>query len=83
MKNRELKLVAEAKQKEFDRLKDLVLNQISLIEVGLNINSVGRDPYGLRIIWPPTSNEIFKLNESLTELRNNALTVEEKEILND
>ena len=84
MNQRELKLVAEAKQKEFDRLKDLVLNQMSLMEVGLNPCSQGRDPYSKsKEIWAPTPNEIIKLNDALWDLRENILTSEERISLNE
>ena len=77
------KLVAEAKQKEFDRLKDYALNQMSLIECGLNVNSVSRNPYakGNEIIWVPSSIEITKLSFTLLELRDNILTFDERKLL--
>jgi len=83
MNNRELKLVAEAKEKEFDRLKNLALNQMSEIEVGLNIHSTARKLYDdKQYIWIPAYHEIYKLYKSLTELRDNQLTSEEREALN-
>ena len=83
MDKRELKLVAEAKQKEFDRLKGLVLNQMSLIEGGLNPASIGRNPYDPPWIIIPTRKDIHDLFDTLMELRKNLLTVEEKECLNE
>ena len=76
------KIVAEFKQKEFDRLKDLVLNQMSEIEVGLNPQSVGRHAYGSHdMVIIPTRMEIAKLNTSLIELRENLLTPNEEELI--
>ena len=82
MDKRELKLIANAKLKEFDRLKVLSLNQMSVIEMGLNPGSIGRNPYGTLWTSVPSQSAIYKLTESLTELRRNMLTQEEKESLN-
>ena len=82
--SRDLKMVAEYKKKEFDRLKDLTLNLMSIVELGLNPSSQSRNPYsGNEEIWIPTSNEIRSLNLTLLELRANILTSEEKESLNE
>ena len=84
MSNRDLKLRAQYKQKEFDRLKDYFLNQMSEIEVGLNPSSTSRGPYASNIIiWAPSEKEIDKLHLSLHELRSNILTSEEQETLNE
>jgi len=72
------KIVAEFKRKEFDRLKDCALNQISQIEMGLNIASMSRGQYASQAIWVPTYKEINKLHETLIELRSNILTPEEE-----
>ena len=74
-------IVAQAKEKEFDRLKDFVLNQMSLIEAGLNPQSVSRNPYGNRTIWVPLQSDIDKLYATLLELRENMLTFEERVLL--
>jgi len=87
--DRGIKLIAQYKQKEFDRLKDYVLNLISEVEVGLNITSIGRNPYGdpdLKFsadVWVPSEKEIDKLHLTLHELRSNILTSEELEALNE
>ena len=75
------KLIAEYKQKEFDRLKDCALNQISQIECGLDIASMSRGQYASQTIWVPTTAEIKKLYETLIELRSNILTPEERSLL--
>ena len=75
------KIVAEYKQKEFDRLKNCVLNQISTIEIGLNVASISRGQYANQEIWVPTTTEIKKLYETLMQLRAYMLTPEEKELL--
>lgn len=78
------KLIAQAKVKEFDRLKDYALNQMSLIEVGLNPQSVGRHPYGdSDYIYAPTLMDIMKLNITLLELHENILTFNERGALNE
>jgi len=77
------KIVAEFKQKEFNRLKDCVLNQISTIEMGLNIASVSRGQYASQEIWIPTYKEIDKLHETLIELRSNMLSSEERRLINE
>ena len=83
MNDRDLKIIAEAKQKEFKRLSDYALNQMSIIEVGLNLNSQSRglDSAGWVVI--PSIKEIRELSESLLELRKNILTVEEREALDE
>ena len=81
--SRETKLVAQHKQKEFDRLKDYVLNQMSIIEVSLNPNSQSRNPYGMGWVITPSIKEIQELHESLLELRSNMLTVEERNALDE
>ena len=83
MNDRDLKIIAEAKQKEFKRLNDYALNQMSIIEVGLNPNSQSRNPYGTGWITVPTIKQIRELSESLLELRKNILTVEEREALDE
>lgn len=78
-------IVAQAKEKEFKRLADYVLNLMSEIEVGLNPNSIGRNPYsrGKAIIYAPLKMEVEKLNTAFLELRDNILTPEEKELLSE
>ena len=83
MNDRDLKIIAEAKQKEFKRLREYVLNQMSIIEVSLNHNSQSRNPYGTGWITVPTIKQIRELSESLLELRKNILTVEEREALDE
>lgn len=89
MTNKDLKLIAQFKQKEFDRLKDYVLNLMSEIEVGLNVTSIGRNPNGdpnlpfSMYVWVPLTKEIDKLHLTLHELRSNILTSEEVEALNE
>ena len=86
MDKRDLKIIAEAKQKEFKKLSDCALNQMSIIEVGLNPNSQSRNPYGTGWITVPTIKQIRELSESLLELRSNQnilLTVEERNALDD
>lgn len=75
---------AQYKEKEFDRLKDYALNQISLIECGLNLNSISRNSYvNNKDIWVPLETEINKLYETLLELRSNILSSEERRILDE
>jgi len=74
-------LRAQYKQKEFKRLADYALNQMTIIEVGLNTNSVGRGIYNNEIIIAPSPKEIRDLNSTLLELRENILTFEERELL--
>ena len=83
MNNRDLKLVAQFKQKEFDRLTDYVLNQMSKMEVGLNPCSVGRGQSGNQYTWTPSKKEIDQLHLSLHELRSNILSSEEQEALHE
>jgi len=82
MSNRELKLVAEAKEKEFDRLIKLSLSKMSDIEVGLNVNSNKRHRDDNRVyVWLPRYPEIVGLSNTLMELRESELTSQEKEAL--
>jgi len=75
------RLIIAFKQKEFDRLKNCVLNQISTIEIGLNVASISRGQYANQEIWVPTTTEIKKLYETLMQLRAYMLSPEEKELL--
>ena len=78
------KIVAQAKEKEFERLTDYVLNLMSEIEVGLNVNSVSRHAYAsTKYVYAPTSMEIHKLHSALLELRENIVTSEEQELLDE
>lgn len=74
------KLIAEFKEKEFERLRCYALNQMSTIEVSLNPLSVSR---GIQNgpITVPSMNEIRSLFETLIQLRTNMLTVEERNLL--
>ena len=75
------KIVAEFKEKEFERLKDYALNQISQIECGLNIASMSRGIHAGKGVTVPSMDEIKKLFETLIELRFNMLTPEERRLL--
>jgi len=76
-------IVAQYKEKEFKRLTDYCLNLISLIEVGLNVNSQSRGIHLTNEVWIPSIVEIHKLNSALLELRENILTSEERELLRE
>ena len=77
------KIVAQAKEKEFDRLREYSLNQISLIECGLNPQSQSRNPYAMSFIIVPLESEILLLFNTLMELRENYLTFEERKLLEE
>ncbi|KKN61484.1 hypothetical protein LCGC14_0521390 [marine sediment metagenome] len=64
------KLIAEYKQKEFERLRKYVLNQLSIMECNLNPQSQSRKIQNGSILIP-SENEVKQLNESLLELRAN------------
>ena len=77
-------LIAQYKEKEFKRLTDYCLNLMSVIEVGLNIDSVSRGLYNEdKEVWVPSTPEIEKLSSALFELRSNILTSEERELLSE
>ncbi len=65
MTKREAQVVLEAKQKEFERLSDYALNQMSLIEVGLNPSSQSRNQDDHDRRWAPLDRDIQKLAETL------------------
>jgi len=76
-------LIAQYKEKEFERLTDYCLNLMSVIEVGLNVNSQSRGIDPGKGVWVPSTPEIEKLSSALFELRSNILTSEERELLNE
>lgn len=68
--------IALYKEKEFDRVRNFVLNQLSILEADLNID-------GLHSIIVPSEKDIKILSETLMELRSNILTAEERRLLNE
>ena len=69
MNAREILVVLEAKQKEFDRLCDYALNQMSMIERGLNPASVSRHPNAQKDRWAPLRSDVKDLTTTLESIR--------------
>ena len=78
----DLKMIAKYKEKEFNRLSNLTLNLMAEIKIGL-ITEGRAEGFNKTNIWPPSEIEINHLNSTLIELKNNTLTPEEKETLNE
>ncbi len=74
------KLIAEYKQKEFERLRNLTLNYLSLMECDLNPQSQSRGIQDGDVLIPSTY-DIINLNKALCELRKNILSPDERKLL--